>query len=627
MGTAQEQMSLRDRAYATYLSGEYADAIDYYAQIYEKVSLEPDEVLAVAESYRRIEEWEQAADWYQNYLSNEEEDDNIRFVYAKVLKSMGEYETAIAEFKKIEYNDLLHAEVEKEIQGSDSARVWMENPTAHEIKNENEINTEKAEFGVWPIDGEVFYAGEPSTFTKNKSGKTGRAYLKTYSAEIDQDGLSLKYPALLEDIFNDAQYHVGPIVSSKDREQLFVTRTNPASSYENVQTEGHRFRRKNLEIIIYTKNEDSWSARPFPYNNVKEYSVGHAALNEEEDVLYFASDMPGGAGGVDIWRSERSSDGEWGEPQNLGSEVNTSGDEVFPFVYEDTLFFSSDGHRGMGGLDIFKAVEKNGTFTNVENLQYPVNSPADDFAFVISEDEEKFQKGYLSSNRTGGVGLDDVYSFTYKKPFITINLVGKVFDKETDSLLDSVDVLIKTSTGEENALLSLDGRFQTELMKNENYAISAKKKGYMEDSKEIQVGEPLADTTFVVDLYLQPVHTKGISFVLNDIYYDFDKADIRPDAAKILDKLVTVMNDNPTLRIELSSHTDSRGSDDYNMKLSERRAKSAVDYLISKGIDSSRMVAKGYGETRLVNKCANGVECTEEEHQQNRRTEIEVLDY
>lgn len=625
--SAQEQMSHRDRAYAFYLSGEYAKAIDFYGKIFERGNLKPEEVLAVANSYRGINEYGHAAEWYKNYLSAQDKAE-VRWDYAKVLKALGKYEEAKEEFLKVKEQPEYVNSVEVEVQGCDSAIVWRANPTTHLLKNEEAINTDLSEFAVWPLDEAVVYAGEPSVIEGNISGKTGQAFLKVYSASIDQDQVSLKYPNIMSEVFNDEKYHVGPITANAANDVLFVTRTNPNRDYESVKHQGMRFRKKNLELIIYKKEGDNWVGEPFPYNNVKEYSLGHAALSADEKTLYFASDMPGGMGGVDIWTSALNEDGSWGIPTNLGEMVNTAGDEMFPSVFEDTLYFSSNGHVGMGGLDIFKATGLNGNFNRVENLQYPINSSADDMAFVVKSDNEDIQYGYLSSNREGGKGSDDIYSYAFKKPKITITLIGKAYDKETNQLIDGVSIELAAARADASIRLNATGgTFEQTIDKQTAYSLAASKTGYMGDNASIEAIYPTKDTTVYVDFFLQPVHEKGIKFVLEDIYYDFDKHNIRPDAALILDKLVKVMIDNPTLKIELSSHTDSRGSDSYNMKLSERRAKSAVDYLISKGIAAERMVAKGYGETRLVNRCANGVNCTEKEHQQNRRTEIEVLDY
>src|SRR5690606_32926114 len=341
------------------------------------------------------------------------------------------------------------------------------------------------------------------------------------------------------------------------------------------------------------------------------------------------SDMPGGKGGVDIWYCELGTDGKWGNPQNAGATINTPGDEMLPSVHENTLYFSSTGHVGMGGLDIFKAEGTKSSFTTPVNLGVPVNSPSDDFAFVVLEAGEEGSKGYLSSNRTGGAGSDDIYSFTYQKPKINIQLEGIARDKKTNELLSALTFSLHDQSGQLLAKnkTGLNGVASFDIQKGQHLKLTGEKSGYMSETISVEPVNPQRDTIIRVTMLLQSVQKVGEKFVLEDIYYDFDKYHIRQDAALILDKLVATMRDNPTLRIELSSHTDSRGSDSYNMSLSQKRAQAAVDYIVGRGIARDRMVAKGYGETRLVNKCSNGVKCTEEEHQKNRRTEIEVLAY
>src|SRR5690606_39111239 len=339
------------------------------------------------------------------------------------------------------------------------------------------------------------------------------------------------------------------------------------------------------------------------------YSVGHAALSDDEETLYFASDMPGGYGGVDLWYCIKTEDGGWGASVNAGNVVNSAGDEMFPTVYGDTLYYSSDGFPGMGGLDIFMAEGNRSTFKNRKNLQYPINSASDDFSFVVMADDDDAFYGYIASNRPGGVGSDDIYSFNFAKPKIRILLKGITYDKKTNAVLGNSRVTLLDANGVEivaRQLSNAEGTFEFELTKGEGFKITAEQAGYMGDSTQVAAVLPLQDTTLNVALYLAPLKEKGDKIVLENLYYDFDKYNIRPDAALVLEQVVKVMRDNPTLKIELSSHTDSRGSDSYNMKLSERRAQSAVEYIVSRGIDAQRLVARGYGETRLVNDCGNG---------------------
>jgi outer membrane protein OmpA-like peptidoglycan-associated protein len=375
-----------------------------------------------------------------------------------------------------------------------------------------------------------------------------------------------------------------------------------------------------------------------PFNSDK-YSTGHPSLTIDGSTMYFISDMPGGYGGTDIYVVYKSGNG-WGKPINLGYTINTTTDEMFPFIASDgTLYFSSDGLPGLGGLDVFKST-KNGTeWTKPENLHAPINSNNDDFAFTI---DAKRNQGYLSSNRSGGKGNDDIYAFVpAKAPQVNCLLKGKITERNTNTpIADATVKLISMSNGmEQSVVTGSDGVYIFDLNPESNYTIYATKKGYFTEVKTLSTigkncSSPL-EQNLQIDLSISKIPDGPIKIIagqddnsglplpkINHIYYDFDKADIRPDAQMELDKIVTFMKDNPDMIIELGSHTDSRGKADYNLDLSQRRAASAVAYIVSQGIEQDRISAKGYGESTLVNKCKDGVTCTETEHQQNRRTEF-----
>lgn len=625
---AQERPGRRSVAEQLYNSMEYARAAAALEKLVDVKKPRTIDLERLADSYYYIKEYELAENWYARVVNQKDASQQARLRYAEVLKQQGKYTEAKTQYREYiktygEEKKLLQA-----IAGADSAVQWMKNPTRHQIKNESYINTSRAEFGITPTSGGVLYAGEPSSLLDSKSGMTGQAYLKIYSAELQTDG-TLNYPNILSASFNQSIYHVGPISTNAQEDVLFVTRTYTGQHAEQFKALGSKWKKQNLELKIYRKNGNDWIEEDFPYNNVKEYSLGHAVLSEDEKTLYYASDMPGGFGGVDIWFSELQENGEWGAPQNVGSSVNTSGDEMFPSVFGNTLYFSSDGLIGMGGLDIFKAVGSKSIFSAPVNLGYPINSPSDDFAFVQVSESDQGTNGYISSNRSGGAGSDDIYAYTYSKPKITIILEGVTKDKSTGEILIGTSVSLRELDGRivSKDITDREGLVSFQVEPNTDFRMLGEKQGYLSDSLHIAGIKATRDTVVRYTLLLQPVFKKGDKFILENIYYDFDKHNIRPDAAKILDKLVATMRDNPTLRIELSSHTDSRGPDAYNMKLSQRRAQSAVDYIVNRGIARDRLVAKGYGETRLVNKCKNGVQCTPAEHQANRRTEVEVLDY
>lgn len=625
---AQEQLSRRAKAEKFYNMYEYSNAAKVLEELVQVDNPRTIDMERLADSYYFINAYAAAENWYARTVEREDASPEALLRYADVLKQQAKYAEARRQYEAYASKYGTSQAITNAILGTDSAQVWMKNPTKHLVRNESEVNTALAEFGLTPTSGGAIYVAEPHTFTAQTSGMTGQPFLRVYSVSRNDDA-SLSYPNIMPDNFNSSMYHIGPVETDAKEETLYVTRTYAGRGGERVRDAGRTWSTKNLELKIYRKSGDSWTEEDFPYNNVREYSVGHAALNKENNVLYFASDMPGGHGGVDIWYCELQSDGSWGQPQNAGPVINTFGDEMFPTVHDQTLYFSSTGHVGMGGLDIFYAKGQKSQFDKAINMGFPINSASDDFAFVVAQDDHEGTIGYLSSNRTGGVGSDDIYAFNYVKPKITIQLEVTTKDKTTGEPIADVSVSL---FGEDDALLSksattADGTVIMEIPRNQALRVLGDKKGYMAENMFVDAVNPQADTLLRVTLSMQSVQQVGERFVLEDIFYDFDKHDIRPDAAAILDRLVTVLRDNPTLKIELSSHTDSRGSNSYNMALSQRRAQSAVDYIVSKGIAVERLKAQGYGETRLVNECADGVNCTAEQHQANRRTEIEILEY
>ncbi len=623
----QEQPSRRNRADQFYKEMQYAKAALAYEKLVDVKKPSISNMERLAHSYFYIKQYDLAENWYARLVAQKSVSPELRLNYAEVLKQQGKYAEA-----KLQYEQLLASEGKSEtiltaIHGADSAQVWMRNPTRHDIRNEKGVNTSLAEFGVIKTNSGVMYAAEPNSLLQAKSGMTGQAYLRIYAAERKADG-SLEYPNQVASSINGSTYHVGPIATNAAEDVLYVTRTFAGKDGERFKADGAKWNKHNLELKIFRKKGAEWVEEDFAYNNVKEYSLGHAFLSPDEQTLYYASDMPGGKGGVDIWYSELQADGSWGVPQNAGDVINTAGDEMFPTLAGKEIYFSSTGHVGMGGLDIFKAKGEKAKYEGVKNLGYPINSASDDFAYVEYGETVDNKVGYLSSNRKGGVGSDDIYSFVFQKPKIRIVLEGVTRDRKTGELLPASTVTLFGAAGDIVSKGQTDKAAQIsfEVAPNTVFRLWGEKKGYHADSVLVSAVMPTKDTVIRYTMNLTPVMKVGDKFILENIHYDFDKHNIRPDAAKILDRLVATMRDNPTLKIELSSHTDSRGSDSYNEKLSQRRAQSAVDYLVTRGIARERLVAKGYGEKRLLNRCSNGVDCTKAEHQANRRTEVEVLE-
>jgi outer membrane protein OmpA-like peptidoglycan-associated protein len=428
----------------------------------------------------------------------------------------------------------------------------------------------------------------------------------------------------------NSKYHESSPVFTKDGKTMYFTRNNYFKG---------NFKKSNedvygLKIYKATLKDSLWTnIVSLPFNN-DNYNVAHPALSVDEKKLYFASDMPGTRGSSDIFVVDINDDETYGEPENLGPKINTEGRENFPFVSnKNILYFSSDGHLGLGGLDVFK-IEMNTLnegSTGVQNLGKPINSPKDDFGYIINETSGK---GYISSNREGGKGDDDIYSFV--KPLCFKNITGTVVNKKTQEALSNSDVFVYDAN--RNLLKSLksndSGQFLFELSCSERtYLIEAKKENYKDDFTDFSI-KPNESAQLKLELKLEPAAAKvgtDLTLLLNlkPIYFDYDKSYIRPDAEIELAKVIEYMKAYPNVKIDVRSHTDSRGKDTYNLELSNRRNKATREYIIKKGgISPSRLTGRGYGETQLINRCTNAFKtiCSEEEHQANRRSEFIVIE-
>jgi outer membrane protein OmpA-like peptidoglycan-associated protein len=358
-----------------------------------------------------------------------------------------------------------------------------------------------------------------------------------------------------------------------------------------------------------------------PFND-KVYSTGNPALSPDNKTLYFVSDREGGFGQTDIYSVAINEDGSYGEPKNLGDKVNSEGREMFPFVSKDnTLYFSSDGYLNLGLLDIYSSNVLKGDNSDPVNLGAPYNSGYDDFAYVVDADTNK---GYFSSNRPGGKGNDDIYSFSAYPCKETIT--GTVRDQKTNLILPMATVRLIDQAGKvvQEVTSDANGNYTIEADCSTSFAVIGSKADYREDRKDIATTQ-VNQRSQTVDLFLEPLIVEN-QVVLNPIFFDFDKANIRTDAEYELENIIDVLRNNPNMVIKIESHTDSRGGDRYNMRLSDRRAKSTRDYILSRGINPERIEsAIGYGETQLLNECSNGVKCSKEQHQKNRRSYFYIL--
>ena len=499
------------------------------------------------------------------------------------------------------------------------------NPGEYTIKN-LEINTKNSDFGTTFLgkDRVIFAAPSDETKIVRKTWKeNGQQFLDLYTGIITDDRQVIDKKKMLGDV--NTKYHEAGVAISKDQKTVYFTANNYYEKKFLTDSTGVN----NLQLFRASLGVDGkWTLKEkLPFNHV-EYSVGHPALNHNDKQLYFVSDMPGGYGGTDIYVVDIHDDGTFGEHRNLGSKINSEGREMFPYIGKDNiLYYSSDGMGGHGELDIFASKVYDNSVSEPINLGTPVNSEADDFAFIIDDVKDR---GFFSSNREEGKGDDDIYSFLAIPGLYihcTQEIRGVVRSESTGKPLPGATVELRNHTGEVLETVVASDVDATYTLKSavcdSTFTVVGMHNGYLNDEKTISTINDIGADAIIADLNL-PDQFVSNKVNIKTIYFDFNKYNIRPDAAKELDKVVQVMNEYPNLMINATSHTDSRGEDAYNMKLSDRRAKATVDYMVSKGIDSGRLTHKGLGESQLVNNCSNGTQCTEEEHQANRRTDFTI---
>lgn len=481
--------------------------------------------------------------------------------------------------------------------------------TARFIVNELVLPGMRNMFSATQYKKGLLVVGEQDGPLANANPWNGLSYLDLYYCEKKTMVTWLQAEPLPGEV--NGQWHEGPVAFSADGKTMYFTRSHYT---------GHKLGKDDSDVshlMMFRATLDdagNWGdIRAFAFNG-DDFSTGHPALSTDGKTLYFASDRPGGHGGSDIWKSVDNGTG-WSEPINLGPVVNTSGNELFPTVNGHMLYFASTAHDNMGGLDIFSTSENNGHWAEPENLGYPLNTTHDDFSFVMNATTKS---GYLSSDRSGN---DRIHAFMYQEQVFMLD--GEV--RDSLGFLSNVQatVLNVETLEEQTAITGPDGRFQCKLAPESLYDVTTQQPGYLAARKRISTKGIASSDTLSAAFVMRTIELNK-PIAIENIYFDYDRWDIRPDAAAELDKLVDIIKDNPDLSFELGSHTDSRGGDLYNLVLSDGRANSTVDYLIRHGADPARITAKGYGEERLVNACTNGVACSEEAHQANRRTEFTI---
>ena len=600
----------------------FVQSIDTYERLIEKDFNKDYALRKLGDAYIMLREPEKALPIYKEVVQQENVPSEYYLYYAQTLRANGDYSSSKEWMRK--YKDAGNKEdsrVKYFFKNDDLASAIFNNYEKNTIKTLN-VNSKYNDFGAIEINNQLYFASSRhlAAAVKRVYGWDNQPLLDMYSVGVDEEVVQGEIVSLDGDV-NTIQ-HDGPATFNADGTKMYFSRNNYYESKKISDSEGI------MHVGIYTADliEGKWmNSQPVNLNNPN-YIVYHPSLSNDGKTLYFASDMPGGFGGTDIYMSKINLDGTFGDPVNLGGIVNTEGNEGFPFINsDDVLYFSSDGHVGLGLMDVFATVKsENNEIVNVINLAEPINSKKDDFGYFL--DSEGF-KGYVSSNRKGGKGGDDIYAFTRIPP---LTLKGQIFDAVNNEPVEGAKIALTRENGEEIAyfVTGVDGAYTHLIPRDEKFLLKGSKEKYQEASEKFSSFGLEKEKEIIVDLNigLAPIENVVILADLEIIYFDLDKSNIRPDAALELDKVVSLMNKYPEMVINLESHTDSRANDDYNMALSNRRAKSTYEYIISQGIDPIRIPKyEGFGESQLVNKCSNGVKCNKDEHQLNRRTEFVIV--
>ncbi|AEA45327.1 OmpA family protein [Fluviicola taffensis] len=701
----------------------YAYAAELYEELIGSEVDSPKLKSKLAYSYLKMDNYTKSVDYYSKMIESSEAKQDDYYNYAYVLKQTGNYPESDKWMNK--YSQSVTADVRSQLFLSNTSyKSKIEKNQAFFSLENLALNTASADFGGYynPAQNQVYFitARKKRAFVKNEWSWDSRRFLDLYHVSVSPEN-KLGDPKRVSKV--NTKFHEGPLAFAPDGKTVYFTRNNISSG--SKRRDGQKIQNLKLYIADLDSEGKLVNEQEFPYNS-KDYSVGHPTITADGKTMYLVSDKPGGIGGADIYKVAILDNGTFGEMINLGNKINTEGQEMFPFIdSEGRLFFSTNGHPGLGGLDVFAAFFDGETIGKIHNLGLPINSQYDDFAFNMSKD---FKTGFLSSNREGGKGGDDIYAVQLIRPFVFgvtikgtakdkkegivpfakvdlkddkgnvletitadengayafeaeyekkyalggskadyfdgkntastftdeqvviadvvlekdpgLSLYALITDKKTGTPLDKVQVyLVDNMTGQSKQIETpatgdfREALFGKKLNDRGSYNLVLKKEGYF--SKTVTYNTVFDrpgqyDVQGVLDLGMDP-EVKDLSEMIqiNPINFDLNKFTIRPDAAKELDKIVEVMNKYPYLVVELGAHTDCRASKAYNMKLSDNRAKASAEYIKKRITNPARIYGKGYGESRLLNGCeCEGTvksDCSEEEHQKNRRTEFKVI--
>lgn len=624
-----------NKANKNYEQFAYVDAIKTYEKVAAKGHKSAEVFQKLGNAYYFQSRLEEANKWYTElFAMNQDVEPELYFRYAQTLKAVGDYKKADQMMEKFYQKNGTDNRAKIGKTQKDYLAEIKKNSGRYRIENAG-INSEFSDYGTAFYKDELVFASARDTgsISSKKHSWTNQSYTNLYGAKVTDNG-NFESPEKFSKSVS-SRYHESTPVFTQDGNTMYFTRNNFNNGKKGRDSE----RTILLKLYKATKDGDKWTnVTELPFNS-NEYSVAHPALSPDEKTLYFASNMPGTIGGSqsDIFKVSINADGSYGTPENLGNKINTEARETFPFITDNNeLYFASDGHPGLGGLDVFVAqLKEDGNVGSIKNVGEPVNSKMDDFAFLI---DTKSKNGFVSSNRKeDNLGYDDIYKFTEILPIpkdCEQLLTGIVVDEDSQEPIANARVVLYDST--ENKLKELtsdaQGKYDFGIVEcDTKLKIRAEKPTY--NTNEITVIIPkesgTTDSKVALELTekpLKPGDDLRTALGIDIIYFDLDKSNIRPDAAVELAKVLEVMKEYPNMKIDVRSHTDCRQTAKYNEALSDRRAKSTIAWLIKNGIAADRLTGRGYGESQLVNDCGceptNQSNCTEEQHQKNRRSEF-----
>ncbi|WP_345156252.1 OmpA family protein [Pontibacter saemangeumensis] len=616
-GCAGQYISKGDKRFG---EEQYERAIEFYKQGLASAGNAGEVNYKIAEAYRLSNRLAEAMPYYKAALDANYRKEDGFFYYGLALKANGQYEEALRQLQdyvRVGTSPQLKAQAAREIENLSTLSTILKKSSPYEIMNLEALNTDASEFAPYVLDNELVFSSTRGP-GKEYMGN-GEGFLDLYTTTLTDSAAEMGGAVRPYENVNAESIHDALATFTNEGNTMIFARGN----------EGTKKGRQNVDLFLSNFRSGAWTTPQILSISDREAWDSSPAFSPDGKTLYFSSNRKGGLGGNDIYKTTLDDNGRFSRPENLGPDINTPGNESFVSVGPDgTLYVASDGLPGLGNLDLFRI--ENG---KPVNMGPPINSPGDDFGIYIGEGNI----GYFSSNREGGKGGDDLYRFVRTdRKLVDFYVDGTLYQQREGAgqrtTVPNSTVVLQDASGQQlrTTTTDSDGEFTFNLDSASTYSLVAEKPGFFTARQQIttvgkmptqeELTEASNEVRLTATLVLNEI-VKEKAIVLENIFYDFDKANIRPDAAVELDKLVQVLNDNPGISIELSSHTDARGSDIYNQDLSQRRAESAVEYIISKGIDSSRITAKGYGESRPVVRNAK----TEEEHQRNRRTEFKVV--